>query len=377
MKKLAKNTSFLVIALILVSLLGAAAYADNGDYANEPAEYTYDGSYFVSGQTVSESDSVKGMLAAAGYDLNLAGVSQYTAGAGYNVRAAGETLNDAFLAGYNVSFDGVIARDLYAAGNTVTVSGDVRRSAYLAGNTVSVSGKIGGDLYIDAQNVNIADTAEISGALHISDSASVTASESTEKSIEWYKSEAAAQAESISEAVQTASAAREVGSWVVSLAGLIIVALVLLWLTPLWETVDKRYYGAPFSAYARAFGIGFAVLAGVPVAAILLMLTRVGVSLALVLVFAYVAALFAAKTFISFVLGALIWRNVLKKAPKYIAELPIGALAVCLAELIPGLDFAVGFVAVPLGLGMITLLLGKNKTPAAADPAALPASVAE
>lgn len=376
MKKLAKNTSFLVIALILVSLFGAAAYADNGDYTNEPAEYTYDGSHFVSGQTVSESDSVKGMLAAAGYDVNLAGVSQYTAGAGYNVRSAGKTLNDAFLAGYNVSIDGVTARDLYAAGNSVTVSGVVSRSAYLAGNTVSVSGKIGGDLYIDAQNVTIADTAKINGTLHIPDSASVTASESTEKSIEWYKSEVNEQAESISEAVQTASTARRIGSWVVSLAGLIIVALVLLWLTPLWETVDKRYYGAPFSAYARAFGIGFGVLAGVPVAAVLLMITRVGVSLALVLVFAYVAALFAAKAFICFVLGALIWRNVLKKAPKYLAELPIGALAVCLAELVPGLDFAVGFVAVPLGLGMITLLLGKNKTPTA-DPAALPASASE
>lgn len=376
MKKLAKNTSFLVIALILVSLLGASAYADNGDVANEPAEYTYDSSHFVSGQTVSENESVKGILAAAGYDVNLAGVSQYTAGAGYNVRSAGKTLNDAFLAGYNVSIDGVTARDLYAAGNTVTVSGVVSRSAYLAGNTVSVSGKIGGDLYIDAHNVTIADTAKINGTIHIPDSASVTASEGTEKSIEWYKSEVNAQAESISEAVQTASTARRIGSWVVSLAGLIIVALVLLWLTPLWETVDKRYYGAPFSAYARAFGIGFAVLAGVPVAAILLMITRVGVSLALVLVFAYVAALFAAKAFICFVLGALIWRNVLKRAPKYLAELPIGALAVCLAELVPGLDFAVGFAAVPLGLGMITLLLGKKKT-TTADPAALPASVAE
>lgn len=376
MKKLAKNTSFLVIALILVSLLGASAYADNSDYTLEPAEYTYDGSYFVSGQTVSENESVKGILAAAGYDVNLAGVSQYTAGAGYIVRSAGYTLNDAFLAGYNVSIDGATARDLYAAGNIVTVSGAVSRSAYLAGNTVSVSGKIGGDLYIDAQNVTIADTAEIRGTLYIPDSASVTASESTEKSIEWYKSEAAAQAESISEAVQTASAARKVGSWVVSLAGLIVVALVLLWLTPLWETVDKRYYGAPFSAYARAFGIGFAVLAGVPVAAILLMITRIGLRLAFVVLFVYVAAIIASKAFISFVLGALIWRNVLKKAPKYLAELPIGALAVCLVEIIPGLDFAVGFVAVPLGLGMITLLLGKSKT-LADDPAALPAPDAE
>lgn len=376
MKKLAKSISFLVIALILVSLFGASAYADSSDYTLEPAEWTHDGSRFVSAQTVDEADTVKGILCAAGYDVNLAGVSQYTMGAGYNVRSSGTTLNDAFLAGYNVTIDGATARDLYAAGNFVTVTGIVSRSAYLAGNTVSVSGKIGGDLYIDAQNVNIADTAVINGTIHVPESTTVTASESTEENIERYESAANAQVQSISESVQTANTARKVGSWVISLAGLIIVALVLLWLTPLWETVDKRYYGAPFSAYARAFGIGFAVLAGMPVAAILLMITRIGLRLAFVLLFVYVAAIIAAEVFICFVLGALIWRNVLKKAPKYLAELPIGALAVCLAECIPGLSFAVGFVSVPLGLGMITLMLGKKKPPVDA-PAALPASEAE
>ena len=47
---------------------------------------------------------------------------------------------------------------------------------------------------------------------------------------------------------------------IVLLAGVLLLAFVLLWLTPLWETVDRKYYGAPFGRYAKAFGIGFGTL---------------------------------------------------------------------------------------------------------------------
>lgn len=376
MKNTLKRIAALALALVLVMALAASAYADGTDSAPEPAAWTHDGSHFVSGQTVSETDSVKGLLAASGYDVSLAGASQYTAGAGYNVRAAGDTLYDAFLAGYNVTVDGTIARDLYAAANTVTVSGIVSRSAYLAGNTVIVSGKIGGDLCIDAAKVTLADSADIRGTLRLPEGAEVTAPDALMAKIEWYKSAADAQLHSISEAVQTVSVMSRLGSWFVTLLGLVAVALVLLWLTPLWERVDADYCGAPFAKYARAVGIGFGVLVGVPVAAIILIITRVGVRLALVLLFVYAAAIAAAPVFLGFVLGALFWRGALKKSALHLAELPIGLLICRVAAAIPGLGFAVGLVAVPLGLGMLTLMLGKGKKNET-QPEALPAAASE
>ena len=111
-----------------------------------------------------------------------------------------------------------------------------------------------------------------------------------------------------------------------SFAGVLLLAFVLLWLTPLWETVDRKYYGAPFGRYAKAFGIGFAVLAGVPLAAILLFISNVGVRLALIVLFLYAAAIIAAPVFLGFFLGALLWRGAMKKAPCYYAELAIGIL---------------------------------------------------
>lgn len=369
MKNTLKRIAALALALVLVMALAASAYADG----TGSADRTHDSSHFVTGQTLNETDSVKGILAASGYDVTLAGSDQYTAGAGYNVRASGDTLYDAFLAGYNVTVDGAVARDLYAAGHIVSVSGIIGRSAYLAGSSVIVSGEIGGDLYIDAAKVNIADSADIRGTLHLPEGADVTVADAFSADIEWYKSAEAAQMQSISEAVQTASVMNKLGSWFVTLAGLIAVALVLLWLTPLWERVDADYCDAPFAKFARAFGIGFAVLVGVPVAAIILMITRVGVRLALVLLFIYAAAIAAAPVFLGFVLGALFWRGALKKSPLYLAELPIGLLICRVAAAIPGLGFAVGLVAVPLGLGMLTLMLGKGKK-SEAQPESLPAA---
>lgn len=376
MKNTLKRIAALALALVLVMALAASAYADGSDYTLEPAEWTHDGSRFVSGQTVSETDAVKGILAASGYDVSLAGASQYTMGAGYNVRAMGDTTNDAFLAGYNVTVDGLIARDLYAAGNTVSVTGGVGRSAYLAGNTVIVSGKIGGDLYVDAQKVSVDDSAVIYGALHISEGTELSASESVEDNIEWYESETDSQLHSISEAVQTETVMNKLGAWFVTFLGLVAVALVLLWLTPLWERVDAAYYGAPFAMFARTFGIGLAVLVGVPVAAMLLMITRVGARLALVLLFVYGAAIAAAPVFLGFVLGTLFWRGALKKAPQYLVELPLGILICRVASAIPGLSFAVSLVSIPLGLGMLTMMLGKGKKDKE-NADALPAPTAE
>lgn len=371
MKKNFKRIAAFALALMLLVALGAAAYADGG---SDSAASIYDGSRFVSGQNVSDSDTVEGILAAAGYDVYLAGKSQYTMGAGYNVSAAGDTANDAFLAGYNVTVYGSAARDLFAAGNVVTLDGSVGRNAYLAGNSVLVSGEVGGDLYIDAENVSIADSAVISGKLHIAESAGVAASDKVRAEVEWFESANSAAAAAASEAAKPATTASKITSWVISLVGVIVVALVLLWLTPLWETVDARYYGAPFAEYARAFGVGFAVLAGLPVAAVLLLITRVGVRLALVLVFVYAAAIAVAPVFIGFAVGMLLWRGALKKAPCYLAELPIGVLAWRIAASIPGVSFVVGLVCVPLGLGMLTLLLGKKprciapgKAPVAAE----------
>lgn len=327
--------------------------------------------------------AVNGVLLAAGRTVGVDGTGAYVMAAGYEVTLGGTAENDAFLAGYSIGVNGAAQRDVFAAGQSITVNGTVGRDLYAAANTVTITGSVGGDVYISAENVVIGDGAEIGGRLHCNASALRSVPDGIADNAELYD-----KPESGDVNVNITVSEPSVGSIVLrkalSFAGVLLLAYVLLWLTPLWETVDRKYYGAPFGRYAKAFSIGFAVLAGVPLAAILLFISNVGVRLALIVLFLYAAAIIAAPVFLGFFLGALLWRGAMKKEPCYYAELAIGILVWRIAASVPGLSFAVGLVSVPLGLGVVTLLLGKGaakpspkaetacEESAASDPATLP-----
>lgn len=364
-----KKLVSLFLSLLLATALAVPACAAFEDvFADGSADGTRDGSLFLSGETVRSSAAVNGVLLAAGRIVGVNGTGAYV-----------------MAAGYEVTLGGTAQRDVFAAGQSITVNGTVGRDLYAAANTVTITGSVGGDVYVSAENVVIGDGAKIGGRLHCNASALRSVPDGIADNAELYDEPESGDA---GVSITVPDDEPGVGSIVLrkalSFAGVLLLAFVLLWLTPLWETVDRKYYGAPFGRYAKAFGIGFAVLAGVPLAAILLFISNVGVRLALIVLFLYAAAIIAAPVFLGFFLGALLWRGAMKKAPCYYAELAIGILVWRVAASVPGLSFAVGLVSVPLGLGVVTLLLGKGaakpspkaetacEESAASDPAALP-----
>ena len=342
----------LLVMGLMLSATAAAPSVQEGVFSG-----TEDRSVFSAGQQAGSTAQVQGVLFAAGYQVQAGGSSQYTVAAGYHVLLDGSVENDAFLAGNEVRVDGTVQRDLYAAGSQITVAGQIGRSFYAAGNRIVVTGTVSGDLYLNAETIIIEDGAAIGGTLQYNDSADIQAPVSVLAAAQTYHdASTAAQQEQVRKNRQGTLL-----DFVLSLVGVVAFAYVLLWLTPLWETVDSKYYGAPFGCYARAFGIGFAVLAGLPLAAIILLITGAGLRLAMVLLLLYAAMILASPIFLGFFLGALLWRRVLKKAPCYWAELPIGLLLWKGASCVPGLSFAVGLITVPLGLGVGVLLLEKHR----------------
>jgi len=353
-----------LLAVLALAIPVCAAFEDA--FTEGSADGTRDGSLFLSGENVRSSAEVKGLLLAAGNAVSMDGRSEYAMAAGRAVAFAGTAENDAFLAGYSIRVDGGIARDVFAAAENITVDGAVGRDLYAAANTVTITGSVGGDVYIRAESVVISDSAEIGGRLHCSASALRSVPDDVADKAELYDDSTSGDV-SVNITVSEPGIGSVVLRKALSFAGVLLLAFVLLWLTPLWETVDRKYYGAPFGKYAKSFGIGFAVLAGVPLAAVLLFISTIGVRLAFVVLFLYAAAIIAAPVFLGFFLGALLWRGAMKKAPCYYAELAIGILIWRLAACVPGLSFVVGLVAVPLGLGVVTLLLGKGRCPAAVE----------
>ncbi len=413
MKQRKKLLCLLLVLLLAVSL-APAAFAEfifSGDEQNIIGEY--DSTVFLAGENPNSAADVKGILFEAGNTVTSAGFSEYAFVAGNTVSFTGENSGDAFVGGNAVSFSGSCGRDLAIAGNSVDIRGSVGRDLLAGGRSVSISGHVGGDVTLAAEEIRISDNAEIEGILRYNSSAKISAPADLLAAAVVYEDNQGSQdiqsilgtqdapatqdaqdAQNVQDTQDAQNSSEDSGanvpapeapkpksspvlaklkSTVFKLIGLLLIAYFFLWLTPLWEKVDADYTGKPFGAYAKAFGIGLAVLAALPLASIILFVSGVGVRPALVLIFVVVAALIAAPVFLGFFLGVLLWRKALKKDRNYWAELAIGLVCWAILAAVPGIRVAVKMVAGCLGVGVPACMLGKKKT--AAPPAVQAAAV--
>ena len=404
-----KKLLCLVLVLLLAVSLAPAAFAEfifSGDEQNISGEY--DSTVFLAGENPSSAADVKGILFEAGNSVTTAGFSEYAFVAGNTVSFSGENSGDAFVGGNAVSFSGSCGRDLAIAGNSVDIRGSVGRDLMAGGRSVTISGKVGGDVTLAAEEIRITDDAEIEGTLRYNSSAKISAPAGLLADAVVYEDNQGGQdiqsilgtqdtpsaqdaqngqdTQNSSEGASTPAPAVEapkqktapvlakLKSAAFKLIGLLLIAYFFLWLTPLWEKVDADYTGKPFGKYAKAFGIGLAILAALPLASIILFVSGIGVRPAFVLIFVVVAALIAAPVFLGFFLGVLLWRKALKKNRNYWAELAIGLVCWAILAAIPGIRVAVKMVSGCLGVGVLAYMLGKKKT---AAPPAVQAAAAE
>ena len=373
--------SCVLLALLLVLTLAPAAFAEV-EFGEDSISGEHDATVFLAGSDPTSTAKIKGILFSAGNTVSVDGESEYAFIAGMSAALNGDVSRDAFVAGNNVGISGNVARDLYAAGNLVNIRGTVGRDIFVGGKTVSLGGEIGGNVYLSADNIQLADDLRIGGTLRFNESAKVTGPKELLDGAVIYTNdtepetdaqpETVVQPESGTQPESAPSAPTEpvrernpvlskLKSFLFTYIGLLLIAYFFLWLTPLWEKQDSRYSGADFGKYAATFGIGLAVLIVVPIAAIILMITGIGVRPAFVMLFVYIAALVAAPVFLGFVLGSLLWRRAFKRPCNYWAELAIGILAARVLVLLPFVSFAVRLVSTCFGLGSVACMLGKGK----------------
>lgn len=355
-----------VMLMTLCLLCSFTLCAGAAGFYGDNASGDLNGSAFVSGYGVTNDANIDGIAFLAGENIRSTGSAEYMAAAARTVSIIGNVEKDSFLAGQDISIQGHTGRDLFAAGQTLDIIGDVDGNVYGAAQAILIQGKVQGDAYLSAEKIFIGKDAVIGGTLHYPSTADITANADILQRavVEQVQEEETHQ----DNPDMGRKALEKLGSFV----GLAIVTLVLLWLTPLWETVDSRYTGKPFSKYAIAFGIGFAAFVGVPLAAILLMISNVGMRLAALLLMVYAAALVVSCGFAAFFAGSLLWRKAMKKAPKLWLELILGTALWTVASCIPVVSFLLGFVAMPFGLGVVTLLITDSKAAKPTDPIQVP-----
>jgi cytoskeletal protein CcmA (bactofilin family) len=311
---------------------------------------TLDGDVAAVGGSITVSGPVSGSVLAGGGSVSISGA------VGRNVRAGAGTLmlggrvaTDALLAGGKVSVqrEAEIGRDLLATGGNVRFSGAVGRNAFFSGGTILIAGRIEGDATVEADRLRVLSSARIGGRLRYRVSRPVEIQEG---------SQITGGAEQMPRRVRPRSMLRSFPymlAWrVTETLWLLVLGLVLLVVAPrAVARVSERIH--------RGFGYslltGFILVVVIPVAAVIVALTFVGVPLAIVLMLLYGATLIAAQVFPAAWLGRWLLGRVARAGAEpspYLAQI-VGTLLMVLLIALPFLGWLVRLVAVLLGVGSL------------------------
>ncbi len=132
---------------------------------------TVDGDLAAAARTVELTGRVTGGILAAARDVHVGGrVDRAVRAVAQTVSLSGEVGTDAVVAAGEVSVpEGArIGRDLMVAGGDIRVAGDVGRYLRAVGGTVVVAGRVGKGLRVDARRLVIMPTAVIGGDVRYS-----------------------------------------------------------------------------------------------------------------------------------------------------------------------------------------------------------------
>jgi cytoskeletal protein CcmA (bactofilin family) len=261
---------------------------------------------------------------------------------------AGQTAGDV------VVLDGAVRIDGRVTGDVVSVSGPVRVTGRVDGDLIAVSdraflgpaARVGGDLRYGDERPVLAPGAGVDGEVSNEDWADAANGWGWVSAFAW---------------------------WLAVSVSTLIVGALLVWLAPgavhAAERAVREHLGA-------AVGWGVAIAIGVPLVAILALVTLVGIPFGVALLLAAIPVLLIAYATSAFIVGRRLLRN--RSTSPWLALLAGWGILRVLA-LIPVVGVLVGLAATVLGLGALTVALwqarrrgataGRPEAPAAGDPA--------
>jgi hypothetical protein len=114
----------------------------------------------------------------------------------------------------------------------------------------------------------------------------------------------------------------------------------------------------------RSLGLGIAILAGVPVAMIFLAITLVGLPASLMLLMAYLAAIYLAKIWVGAFLGQMLLKPAEATKSDWMLGLLLGLLILTVVRFVPYLGGLVHFGVICVGLGAFAWQLHRVLRPA-------------
>ena len=364
----------LLIMLLALSLPGFALERRHSNFVTVAANETVNDTLLASGNIVRVEGVVNGDLLAFGQTVEVRGTVK-----GDLVSFARRTLVSGTVEGniYNFSnsldLDGQLAHNLYGlmqslrvndrgrvgggvmvAAGDVSLEGEVNRSVTMFAGNGDVGGSIGRELTMTGDGLTVTNTARIGGSLtvrvreaknvHIANGATIVGTRDIQVRVRqnhftrpgFYFFQA------------------------VWLAAAMLVGWLGLVLFPGFFQASTHAVGSGW----RSLGLGFGVLAAVPVAIVLIAITLVGLPLSLMLLMLYLAAIYLARIWVGAFLGQVLLKRAVVTKSDWLLGLLFGLLILTVVRFIPYLGGLVHFGVVCLGLGAFAWQLYRASRPA-------------
>jgi len=325
-----------------------------------------DDDLYLAGGQVDLYATVNGDVVVAGGELNLEGeINADVMAAGGVVTLLSEVADDARVAGGHVRIKGKVGDDLVAAGGRIHLSpvarvggrawlsgGEIRIDGHVvdelraAAGRIIITGKVDGNVELRAEHISISESAEINGNLHYKSP---------------HEAEIASGARIDGEVVHTPVdvdfkpvVAQFVFAGLIALISIIITAVVLYLLFP---DFSQRVSQSLQAQLWLSLGIGLAVFAAVPMLAVILLSTFVGLWLGLLLLVGYLVVLL-----IGYICAALFIANAgLEKMgrtevsrAKRATALALTLFGLALISLVPLLGGLINWLVLLAGIGALS-----------------------
>lgn len=376
-----KKLMVLIVLAATLSLGGAttakAVSIVNGENANFGATETSDGSLYIAGSVVTVAGIVDGDLYCAGQTVEVTGtVKGDVICAGQQVRIAGTVNGDVRVAGQTVDIDSKtggsitafsqnfhltgqadVNRDATVFGQNVVINGHIGRDLLGGGSMLTVDSVVGRDVQVYVENLTLGAKAAIAGNLTYTSNNTAnilqgaTVAGGTQRETPPQK----AGGETRGTLASRASVALY---WFLAM---LLVGTVLMLVKPsVLDATTERTIKQPWVVV----GCGLIAVFAVPLLAVVLFLTIIGIPLMLILLLAWVLVLAVSVVFSGHALGQVIIRQGGTKLAGFrlrFASLALGLFLVGIASLVPVINTIVGLLAVIFGSGSILFSLRNNK----------------
>ena len=294
------------------------------------------GNLVTGAQSVTIEGTVGGSVLGGGEDLMLdnarVGRDFYGFGNGVDIGPGANVAGNAMGFGETVDVDGRVGIDFRGFGSRVTVSGAVEGDVDGFGQTVTVAStaRVGGNVtgHVDsAGDLTVADGATVGGTV----------------------SEQLVERERRRNHYETFGYYR---GQLIRLAGAFVTGLLLLWLVP-----ALREASLPNAmAVLRSAGIGLAAAVTLPVAALIVCFTIVGIPLAILTFMLGAIGLYFSKTVLAQIIGRAVLRN--RPTPAhYAVTLLVGLVIVIVAVNLPWIGWLLSLLLTLTGFGLIVTLI--------------------